>query len=83
MTKSYKGYTLEVYRDKCLGGWDQLYFSIMRDSDGFECVSNFEESNEKVNDKMKQLKHRVDGEEKEVDPWGEQKEIDDILYRSS
>lgn len=74
-TIKYKGYTIEAYREKCMGGWPTLYYSIIRDEDGFECVSDFEDSKEKVRDKIKQLKSRIDLELAEEDPWGEKAEI--------
>jgi len=50
-----------------------LYFSITRVSDGYECECefSFEYSAEKVRDKVKQLKERIDNELAEEDPWGE------------
>ena len=73
MKSIYRGHEIEVTRDRCLGGWQQMYYSIFRVSDGYECLSGFEDSAETVRDKMKQLKERVDAELKEADPWEEQK----------
>ena len=73
MRVNYKGYEIEVFRDMCLGGWEQLYYSIFREEDGFECVTGFVGGEEKVRDMVKYLKERVDNEEKDDDPWGEQK----------
>jgi hypothetical protein len=67
----YKGYEIDVHRDKCLGGWSQLYYSIFRISDGFECLSSFEDSAETIRSMIKNLKERIDNEENEADPWGE------------
>jgi hypothetical protein len=77
-TKKYKGYTIEAYREDFMVGWPVLYFSIIRDEDGFECVSDFEDSDERATDKIKQLKERIDNELKEDDPWGEKAELDEI-----
>lgn len=62
---------MEVRREKCLGGWPMLYFTIIRGSDGYICVDGFEDSDEKVYDKVKQLKARIDAELKSDDPWEE------------
>jgi len=48
-----------------------LYYSIFRLSDGFECMSGFEDSAEKVQDKIAQLKERIDNELADDDPWNE------------
>lgn len=69
MKTVYRGHEIEVNRERCLGGYDQLYYSIFRVSDGFECMSGFEDSAETVRDKMKQLKERVDNELTEANPW--------------
>ena len=73
MKTVYRGHEIDVHRDRCLGCWDMLYFSITRVSDGYECECefSFEYSAEKVRDKVKQLKERIDNELAEEDPWGE------------
>lgn len=71
MKVSYRGYEIEAKRERCMGGWDLLYYSIYRECDGYECYCSFEDSSETVRDKIKQLKERVDNEHKEEDPWGE------------
>lgn len=79
MKVEYRGYELEAHRSKCLGGWSQLYYTIYRISDGYECVSSFEDSGETVRSKIKQLKERVDNELLEADPWGEKEETDSLF----
>lgn len=74
----YRGFGIEAKREKCMGGWPLLYFSIFRQSDGYECLTSFEDSAETVVDKIKQLKERVDAELEEADPWGER--ADDMLF---
>jgi len=71
MKVSYKGHEIEAKRDKCLGGWSQLYYTIYRKSDGYECVCDFEDSEEKIRDMIDMLKSRVDDELKSDDPWDE------------
>ncbi|NVJ48122.1 MAG: hypothetical protein HWE07_13385 [Cytophagia bacterium] len=67
-----KGFDIEVTRERSCGGWSQLYFSIFRKSDGFECLSSFEDSQEKVSDKVKELKECIDNELKLSNPWNEE-----------
>ena len=74
MKSHYMGYTIEVKRESSLGGDLLLYSTIFRDSDGYCCIDEFEDSSEKVTDKMKQWKERIDNEHKEKDPWGENEE---------
>jgi len=59
MKVKYKGFEIEVTREKSLGGWTQLYYSIFTE-DGEEILSSFEDSDEKILDKIKQLKEYVD-----------------------
>jgi hypothetical protein len=74
MVSYYKGYTLEVNREKCMAGYNLLYYNITRDSDGYMPVDSFEDSNEKVRDKLKQLIQRINNEHLEDDPWCEKED---------
>jgi hypothetical protein len=60
MKRNYKGFEINVRREKCLGGWPMLYFDIFRLSDGWHFVGNFEDSRETVKDKIKQCREMVD-----------------------
>lgn len=71
MKVSYKGYEIEVKRERCLGGWDMTYYTIYRESDGYECVCDFSEGEDSVRDWIKWMKERVDDELASDDPWGE------------
>ena len=59
MKTKYKGFEIEAYREGCLAGYDLLYFTVY-DQDGGEWISSFEDSEEKVRDKIKDLKSWVD-----------------------
>ena len=52
-----------------------LYYNIYRQSDGYECVCSFEDSDEKVRDKIKHLKEHIDNELNEPNPWGEEDDL--------
>jgi hypothetical protein len=58
MKGKYKGCDIEVTRDKCLGGWDMLFYSIF--DDGFEVTSGFSDSSDKIKDFYNDLKEVVD-----------------------
>lgn len=71
MKTKYKGHLIEVYRDKCLGGWSQIFYSIFRESDMLECTSGFSETSDTVRNYIGYMKERIDAELLESDPWGE------------
>jgi len=65
----YRGHEIEVTREKCLGGWSELYTSVFRLSDGLECVCAVEDSEEKVVDQVRYMKERIDEELASENPW--------------
>lgn len=71
MKVNYKGYEIDVRREKCLGGWSMLYYSIFRESDGYECASSFSDCTDTVQDYIGYMKERIDAELLDEDPWGE------------
>ena len=71
MKVSYRGYELEANRKRSLSGWDQLYFSIYRESDGYECSAGLTLDESPVRTYLKHMKERVDAELLTADPWGE------------
>jgi len=54
-----------------MGGWSQLFYSIFRISDGYECTSGFTTDESPVHVYMKYMKERVDAELAEETPWGD------------
>jgi hypothetical protein len=58
MKVTYRGCEIEVTREKCLGGWDVVYFSVF--DDGFEVTSGFSESSDTVREFIKDMKKIVD-----------------------
>lgn len=71
MKTVYRGHEIDVHREKCMGGWSLLYYSIFRVSDGRECLSGFTEDTSPVRIFMAYMKERVDAELAGADPWGE------------
>jgi hypothetical protein len=78
MIKKYRGYTIEVVREKCLGGWNMLYTTITRDSDGYEAEYLAEDSKDTVRDQIKYMKERIDAEHETDDPWMEKEGLGNI-----
>jgi hypothetical protein len=68
MVVKYKGYTIDVKREKCMAGYSLLYYSVYT-PDGEEIICNYEDSAEKVRDMVKFMKNRVD--EHILDPHSE------------
>lgn len=74
MTSTYRGHRITVERSKSLAGWEMLFWSIFRVSDGYECDSGFSTSADTVRDFHASLKERVDAELADENPWGEDTE---------
>jgi hypothetical protein len=60
MKINYRGFELDARREKCMGGWDLLYYSIFRISDGYEVTSSFTYGSDKIRDFIKEMKVYVD-----------------------
>lgn len=58
MKTLYRDCDIEVTREKCLGGWDMIYFSVF--DGGFEVTSGYSESNDTVREFIKDMKNLVD-----------------------
>ena len=72
MKAIYKGHEINVTRAFSMGGWMSIYYSIFRQSDGYECARGFSAGDETpVREFMKCMKERVDAELSEADPWME------------
>jgi hypothetical protein len=77
MNAKHKGHTIECRREECLGGWPMIYYTIIRDSDGYFCVDSYEDSDEHVREKIKRMKDLIDAELLESDPWEEHRGVYD------
>lgn len=58
MKTTYRGCEIEVTRDKCLGGWNMLFFDVF-DGD-YEVTSGYSESSDTVREFIKGLREVVD-----------------------
>jgi hypothetical protein len=79
MRTIYRGFDIAVWRDWCLGGWEMLYYSITRLSDGRECSAGFTYDESPVRTYMRYMKERVDAELAEDDPWNERAEAAELF----
>jgi hypothetical protein len=77
----YRGHTITAERQRALGGWDNTYFHIVRDSDGLFLEDSFTTGSDAPRRLITALRHRVDecietrGEsECLADDWGDWKE---------
>lgn len=67
----YRGHEIDVRRERSLGGDVLLYYSVFRESDGYECASGFTTGDDTVSDYVRYMRERIDAELADGDPWGE------------
>jgi len=56
----YRGFEVDAHREKSMGGDTLLYYSIFRESDGWEMTSGFSYGTDRVQTFIKYMKERVD-----------------------
>jgi hypothetical protein len=56
----YKGFEIVAWRDEALGGWENLYYFVMRQKDGWFLIDSFTEGDDKPADVVEMLKKQVD-----------------------
>lgn len=60
MKTIYKGFEINVEREKSLGGWDALYYYVMDLKTGYMLIDSFSDSDDTVREQIKYLKEVVD-----------------------
>jgi hypothetical protein len=60
MKVQYKGFNIDAHREKSMGGETLLYYSIFRQSDGFEVTSGFSYGTDRIQTFIGYLKGTVD-----------------------
>ena len=60
MKTKYKGYNISVERDVSMMGMENIYFYVIRESDGLVVEDSFTDGTEKIPDVMRYMKGRVD-----------------------
>lgn len=69
MKTVYKGFEIDVYRERSLGGWDNVYYGVHRMSDGWELTSGWFDGSNTVRDVVRDMKETVDEYEKNPRLW--------------
>ena len=59
MIVNYKGFTIDVSRQKCMAGYNLLYYSVYT-PDKEEIICSYEDSAETVRTTVKHMKMRID-----------------------
>lgn len=57
----YRGFEIDCHREKCMAGYQLLYFTVYRKSDGFELICDYTSGEDSVRDYVGYMKGRVDG----------------------
>lgn len=55
----YRGFEIEVRREAAMGGWENLYFSVVRQDDGRIMTDSFTEGSDDEHDFLAYIKKRV------------------------
>ena len=67
----YRGHEITVSREPSMTGEVLLFYSVFRESDGYECTSGFSYSDESPHEFAAGLRSRVDAELGRENPWDE------------
>lgn len=76
MRQIYRGHEIDVRRERCLGGWDRRYFTVVRQRDGYSCEEDGTDGGDTVREYVRDMKERIDAALADDDPWGERAEAD-------
>lgn len=60
MIVKYKGFEIDVRREKCMAGYDLIYRYVYRISDGWEFWADFSDDAETVREHIKIMKFQID-----------------------
>jgi hypothetical protein len=60
MIIKYRGFELEAKREKSMAGYDMVYVSAFRISDGWEFIADAYDGNISVREAIRELKNAVD-----------------------
>lgn len=60
MKSEYRGFEIEAKREKSLGGWSNIYYTVMRSFDGWYLSDGYSEGEDTIRDFIEYLKEDVD-----------------------
>lgn len=60
MKANYRGFEIEATRERALGGWSSIYYTVIRTSDGWFLSDGFTEAEDKIRDFIGYLKEDID-----------------------
>lgn len=60
MKSIYRGFEIEVKREKCLAGYPLVYYLVFRLSDGWDMVDGFMDTEDTVRTVLKDMKSIID-----------------------
>lgn len=60
MKVKYKGFEISAEREKALGGWENLYYYVMREEDGWFLIDNFTTGSDTIPEMINYLREMVD-----------------------
>lgn len=69
MKINYRGFEIEAKREKALGGWALLYYTVMRINDGWYMQDSFTTGEDKIKDFIGYLKKNVDDYYENPEDW--------------
>lgn len=71
MKVDYRGFEIDVCREQSLAGYSMLYFTVMRESDGWFLIDSFSESDDTPEDMVEGFKKSVDDYLENPEDWDE------------
>lgn len=80
MKIEYRGFEIKAKKEQALGGWDNIYYTIMRKSDGWFLCDSFTEGDENVREFTYSLRNMVDDYLKNPEMYDEDEELEPINY---
>lgn len=79
MKESYRGFEISAKREMALGGWENLYYYVLRESDNYFVIDNFTEGDESEEWYVGYLKGKVDEMIANPQAWAEELGLDECV----
>ena len=72
MKVKYRGFEIDVKREQAMGGWDSLYYTVIRIEDRWIWQDSFRDSDMPVRELIQELKESVDEYHKDPSAYEEE-----------